>query len=86
MFFGLRLAPNDIGDTQVLAGVGQDVDDDESVLIPEASRRFGSHWRLGLDTWIFAHLSKESRIHDSRANDLVQMEMAYHFSGAPAAQ
>jgi hypothetical protein len=79
MFFGMRLAPNDVGDTQVLAGLMRDVAGDENLLILEASRRFGSHWRLSLEAWIFADLAKESRIYDFRADDFLRMEMAYYF-------
>jgi hypothetical protein len=78
-FLGMRLTPNDVADTQLLAGVMQDVDGDENVLILEASRRFGSHWRMTLETWIFADLSRESRIYDFRDDDFVRMEMAYYF-------
>ncbi len=78
-FFGVRLSPNDMASTLVLVGFMQDLDDSENALIVEAGRRFGSHWRLSLDAWIFCNTSEESVIYDLRDDSFLRMELAYHF-------
>lgn len=78
-FFGVRLSPNDMASTLVLVGFMQDLDDSENAVIVEAGRRFGSHWRLSLDAWIFCNTPQESRIYDLRDDSFLRMELAYHF-------
>ncbi|MEN6426484.1 MAG: hypothetical protein ABFE13_14075 [Phycisphaerales bacterium] len=78
-FFGVRLSPNDMASTLVLVGVMQDLDDSENALIVEASRRFGSHWRLSLDAWLFCSVPEDSVIYDLRDDSFLRMELAYHF-------
>jgi hypothetical protein len=79
VFLGLRVAPNDMASTQLLMGVMQDVAENENVLIVEASRRFGSHWRLSLDAWLFCSVPEDSPIYDLRDDDFLRLELAYHF-------
>ena len=79
VFLGMRLTPNDVAGTQFLMGVMQDVEDSENLLSIEASRRFGSHWRLILEAWLFLSAPENSLIHDLRDDDLIRMEMAYYF-------
>jgi hypothetical protein len=79
VFFGLRLTPNDLDGTQVLIGGMQDVEDSENALIVEASRRFGSHWRLSLDAWFFLDTPENSVLYYYRADDFLRLELAYHF-------
>ncbi len=78
-FFGLRLSPNDMASTMVLMGVMQDLNDAENAVIVEASRRFGTHWRLSLDAWLFCNVAENSVLHDLRDDSFLRMELAYHF-------
>jgi len=79
VFLGLRVTPNDMASTQLLMGVMQDVADDENIVVVEASRRFGSHWRLSLDAWVFCSIPEDSPIYDLRDDDFVRLELAYYF-------
>ena len=79
VFLGMRLTPNDTASTQLLMGVMQDVEEPERVVTIEASRRFGSHWRLTLEAWFFLSTPEESLLYDLRNDDFVRMEMAYFF-------
>jgi hypothetical protein len=79
IFFGLRLAPNDLAGTQLLVGFMQDLDDPENLLIIEASRRFGAHWRLTLDAWFFLNAPRDSLLSSFRNDDFLRLELAYHF-------
>ena len=79
VFLGLRLAPNDMAGTQLLIGAMQDVEDDENGLIVEASRRFGTHWRLSLDAWFFFDVPEDSPLYGLRDDDFLRLELAYYF-------
>jgi hypothetical protein len=79
VFLALRLTPNDMDGTQVLIGAMQDVADSESAVILEASRRFGSHWRLSLDAWFFLETPENSVLYSYRSDDFLRLELAYHF-------
>ncbi len=79
IFLGLRLTPNDPATTMLLAGIMQDVEEPETAVRVEASRRFGSHWRLNLEAWFFLRAPRESILYDLRNDDFVRMEMAYYF-------
>jgi len=79
VFLGMRLTPNDTASTQLLMGVMQDVEEAESLMTIEASRRFGSHWRLILEAWFFLSTPEESLLYDLRNDDFLRMEMAYYF-------
>jgi hypothetical protein len=57
----------------------QDLEESESVLSIEASRRFGSHWRLIVEAWFFLRTPQNSILHDLRNDDFVRTELAYFF-------
>ena len=79
VFLGVRLTPNDVAGTQFLAGIMQDLGESERVLSIEASRRFGSHWRLIVEAWFFLSAPEDSLIYDLRRDDFVRTELAYYF-------
>jgi len=79
LFLGMRLTPNDVANTQFLAGIMQDLGEAEQVLSIEASRRFGSHWRLSVEAWFFLSTPQDSLLYDLRGDDFVRAELAYHF-------
>ncbi len=53
VFFGLRLAMNDVQDTTVLAGVFTDVDDGLAAFRLEAERRIGQDWKVEFEGQVF---------------------------------
>jgi len=54
LFFGGRMTLNDADSTELLAGVGYDLDYDSQSLIVEASRRVGENWKVALDGRFFS--------------------------------
>ena len=79
LFLGLRWTPNDEAGTHVLAGFSQDMEQHENALRVEASRRFGSHWRLIFETWFFLNAEPPGVLHDLRDDDFARLELAYYF-------
>ena len=78
VFAGLRLGFSDTGGTEVLAGGMMDVYTGASFLRAEASRRFGTHWRLFLEARGFLSppgILEASLRHDSYG----QLRVAYFF-------
>ena len=54
VFTGVRLAVNDVSDTQVLAGTVVDITNAEMFAVLEASRRLGERWLVDLEArWLF---------------------------------
>jgi hypothetical protein len=60
-------------------GFMQDLGDPENAVSVEASRRFGDHWRLSLDLWLFLDAPEDNVIYYIRDDDFVRLELAYHF-------
>jgi len=78
-FFGMRLTPNDTAGTQLLMGFMQDLEESENLLVVEASRRFGDHWRLILEAWLFLNAPRQRILYDLRDDDFARLELAYYF-------
>ncbi|MHC4329768.1 MAG: hypothetical protein ACYSWW_16765 [Planctomycetota bacterium] len=76
---GLRLAVNDADGTELLAGLIQDLDSRARALSIEASRRFGSNWKLSLQAWGFLDSPIDDLLFNVRDDDFLQVELAYYF-------
>jgi hypothetical protein len=79
LFLGMRLTPNDVAGTQLLAGFSQDVEESENAMSIEASRRLGENWRLILEAWLFMQTADNSVVHQLRDDDFARLELAYYF-------
>lgn len=77
-FLGGRFTLNDIQDTQFLAGVVMDMDNDENLAFVEASRRFGDAWRISLDARIFSGFD-EGDFQFLNQQDHATLTIEYHF-------
>jgi hypothetical protein len=77
--FGLRLAVNDADGTEILAGLIQDMDSRARAVSIEASRRFGSNWKLSLQAWGFLDSPADDPLYSVRDDDFLQIELAYYF-------
>jgi len=75
----MRLTPNDMAGTGLLMGLMQDVEESENLLVVEASRRFGDHWRLVLEAWLFLNAPRQRILYDLRDDDFARLELAYYF-------
>jgi hypothetical protein len=79
IMLGLRLALNDPADSALLAGVMQDVTSSARILSIEASRRIRSSWKIALEARFFFDLPEDDPLHSVRDDDLLRLELAYHF-------
>lgn len=68
IFGGLRLALNDIQDTQVLAGLTTDTKNGEMLGVVEASRRIGQRWVIAIECRLFIN-EAEGTIFSGFSND-----------------
>ncbi|MGX1928804.1 hypothetical protein [Flagellimonas sp. 2504JD4-2] len=62
IFFGSRLAFNDIQDTSILIGGVTDLESSSKIFSLEASRRFGSNWRAEIEARVFSSIADEELI------------------------
>ncbi len=79
LMIAARLAFNDADSTELLAGLKQDLDSDESVFSVESSRRIGDNWKVAVDALFVLDSSAEDPIHALRDDDNVQIELMYYF-------
>jgi hypothetical protein len=79
LFFGTRLALNDIASTEVLAGLSYDLDFESSSFLIEASRRFGDNFKLSLDIRLFSVDDMQDPIYLFRKDDHIQFTAQYYY-------
>ncbi len=78
IFLGLRLTGNDYGASTLLAGVVLDRVSRSYVGKLEASRRFGSNWKLASKGGLFG-TSPSDPLHAYRASSFMELELSYYF-------
>ncbi|MGR9107100.1 MAG: hypothetical protein ACU843_09250 [Gammaproteobacteria bacterium] len=80
LFGGIRVALNDIEDTEILMGAIVDRSSGASLISIEAQRRLFEHFRLSLDSRLFINIPKTERALAAMRNDsFVNMQLAYYF-------
>jgi hypothetical protein len=79
LFFGSRLALNDIASTELLAGLSYDLDFESSSFLVEASRRFGENLKLSLDVRLFNADDSQDPIYLFRKDDHIQFTAQYYY-------
>lgn len=79
LFMGARLALNDAESTEMLAGIGHDLDYDSQSLIIEASRRFGDDWKLSLDGRFFSSDDPADLSYSINKDDHLQLTVERYF-------
>ncbi len=62
LFFGSRIAFNDINDTSILIGGIADLDKSSKIFSLEASRRFGSNWTAEIEARLFSDIDDDEFI------------------------
>ncbi len=62
IFFGSRIAFNDIQDTSILIGGITDLESSSKIFSLEASRRFGSNWRAEVEARVFSKIDNTELI------------------------
>ena len=79
VFFGARLAFNDVQSTDLLAGMIVDRNTGASALRVEAGRRLRDRWTLDLEIGSFLNTSDEDQLYGLRRDSYMQLGVSYHF-------
>ncbi len=79
LFFGARLAANDMQDTQILGGAVIDVNDGSTSLFIEAQRRLGQDWTAELEGRFFANVNSQNALAGFKGDGFVTLRLARHF-------
>ena len=80
VFFGVRLALNDVQSTEMLAGAAVDRQTGATFVNVEASRRFGSRMTLDVEYRAFVGIPPEDIfLYGIRNDDYLQATWAFHF-------
>lgn len=79
LFVGTRLTLNDVQSTELLAGIGLDMEHGGYNLLVEGSRRIGDSWKLSLDARLFHSDEPADPLFALRRDDLVQLTLERYF-------
>ena len=79
MLFGIRITPNDVQSTQLLAGVLVDLEGGGHSYNLEAERRIGDSLKLSLEARGIFHTSPEDFLNSFRRDDYVRLNLAWYF-------
>lgn len=79
LMVGLRLAVNDMNDSELLIGIIQDLDNSSKAMNIEGSRRFGDHWKIEVEGSIFAQQVPNDLLYPQRDDDFLQLSLSYYF-------
>ncbi len=79
LFFGNRLALNDIQSTEVLFGFSYDLDFKSTSALIEANRRFGDSVKVSLDVRFFESNESRDPLYLFRRDDHVQITAQYYY-------
>lgn len=79
LFFGNRLALNDVQSTEVLFGLSYDLDFKSTSVLLEASRRFGDNIKVSLDARFFESDKPMDPLYLFRRDDHIQLTAQYYY-------
>lgn len=79
IFIGNRLALNDVQSTEVLFGLGYDLDFNSTSILLEASRRFGDNIKVSLDARFFESNEPIDPLYLFRRDDHFQLTAQYYY-------
>ncbi len=80
LFAGIRLALNDEKSTEILIGITQDLDNEDThVMKLEASRRITNHCSGRLEGWAFISDTSEDLFYAMRKDDFIVLTLEYYF-------
>ncbi|MCG8433464.1 MAG: hypothetical protein MJA83_05490 [Gammaproteobacteria bacterium] len=79
VFVGARLAMNDAQDTELLAGVIYDPQDESRFALIEGSRRIGQSWKINLEARIFSDIPQDNLLFGLRNDDYVEISIGKFF-------
>lgn len=79
LYFGTRLALNDVDSTEVLFGLSYDLDYKSTSILLEASKRFGQSVKVSLDGRFFESDELDDPIYQIRRDDHIQLTVQYYY-------
>lgn len=79
VFTGIRLAFNDMSDSQLLAGAIIDFQKGSQLISVEGSRRFGETWTIELEGRFFKNVSDEEFIYFMRRDSFLRLVVSKYF-------
>jgi hypothetical protein len=79
LFLGTRLAFNDMQSSELLMGIGTDLDHNATSFLVEASRRFGDNFKVSLDVRLLQSTDELDVSYSLRHDDHVQLSVEWYF-------
>ena len=79
LFLGARLAFNDMQSSELLMGVGSDLDHNAYSFLIEASRRFGDNFIASVDVRLVQSNDENDLLYTLRNDDHAQLSVAWYF-------
>ncbi|WP_157494102.1 hypothetical protein [Fulvivirga imtechensis] len=79
VFTGVRLAFNDMSDSQLLAGAIFDLHEGSRLISVEGSRRFGETWTVELEGRFFKNVSDKEFVHFMRRDSFLRLVVSKYF-------
>ena len=79
LFFGNRLALNDVDSTEILFGLSYDLDHKSTSVLLEGSRRFGDNVKVSLDGRFFESDQLRDPLYQIRRDDHIQLTVQYYY-------
>jgi len=79
IFFGSRLAFNDMQSSEMLIGLGADLDHNSFSFLIEANRRFGESFKVSLDVRLLQSTDKKDLLYGVKDDDHLQLGIEYYF-------
>lgn len=79
LFGGLRLTFNDEQSTEVLAGLGHDMDYDSTIFSVEASQRLNNHWKINGEIRLVDANDRRDALYNISNDDSVKATLSVYF-------
>jgi len=79
LFFGSRIAFNDMQSSEVLFGLGADLDHSAFSFLIEANRRIGESFKVSLDVRLFQSSEPSDPLYSIKEDDHLQLGLEYYF-------
>lgn len=79
LFFGSRLAFNDVQDTSALIGGVVDLEDGSTGLSLEAERRIGQHFKFELETRWFLNIDSDNVLAPFEKDDFINLRFSFFY-------
>jgi hypothetical protein len=76
---GLRLAVNDMDDSNILLGMIRDIHSGSTIMAIEASRRLGEAIRINLDASFFINMDIQDPAFSLARDDFIKLEMVWYW-------